>query len=201
MTYVPQFLECLGALADADRFYEELDKNADALLPFISDPRYIKLIGKHIHARMVPFLSRYESSGTDERFEGLCMLAALIPTAEIDPVLAGLFHRWTGRFDLKSLELQHPNNHPLWRGFRGLTDHPRFSLIDAWQSSLATVLRARLNADRRQAIFRVLERDPRAYLEIESQLSREENWAHRHVDEIDRLDGACERLFAELLEK
>ena len=82
MTYAPQFLECLGALPNGDRIYEELAQNADALLPFIADPRYLKLVAKHIDARMVPFLSRYGSSGTDERFEGsVHARSALVPAA------------------------------------------------------------------------------------------------------------------------
>jgi hypothetical protein len=49
-------------------------------------------------------------------------------------------------------------------------------------------------------IVRVLERDPRSYILIESRLFKAANWEHFHQDEIDRLDNAAERLFAQLLE-
>lgn len=49
-------------------------------------------------------------------------------------------------------------------------------------------------------IVRVLERDPRSYILIESRLFKAANWEHFHWDEIDRLDDAAEKLFHELLE-
>jgi hypothetical protein len=82
-----------------------------------------------------------------------------------------------------------------------LAEHPRFSLIDGWASHLTSVLRANLFWIHRQTIARVLERDPKSYIQIEALLLREANWQHFHQDEIDRLDAAAESLFSQLLEK
>ena len=136
----------------------------------------------------MPFLSRYVSSGTDEFFESLCTLALRVNTPEIDDVLAGLFYRWTQRFDIQSPVLQHNENHELWRGFNRLVEHPRFNMIEGWQSRLSAVLRARIAWYRSENIVRVLERDPRSYIQIESLLFRAENWEHFHQEEIDRID-------------
>jgi hypothetical protein len=200
-TYVPKFLACLGAQKDSGRFYEELSENADVLLPQICKAVPVKPILNYLDTRIVPFLLRYVSSGTDEFFESLCTLALQINTPEIDDVLAGLFYRWTQRFDIRSPVLQHDQNHELWRGFNRLAEHPRFNMVEGWQSRLASVLRARIAWYRSQNIVRVLERDPRSYIQIESLLFKAENWGHFHQDEIDRLDDAAERLFPQLLEE
>lgn len=199
-TYVPKFLACLGAQNDSVRFYEELVENADVLLSHICNAAKAKPILNYIDARIVPFLSRYAFSGTDEFFEGLCTLALQVNTPEIDDVLAGLFFRWTQRFDIGSVVLQHDQNHELWRGFDRLAEHPRFGMIEGWQSRLASVLHTPIARYHSQNIVRVLERDPRSYILIESLLFKAENWEHFHQDEIDRLDDASERLFHQLLE-
>jgi hypothetical protein len=124
-----------------------------------------------------------------------------VNTPEIDSVLAGLLYRWAQRFDMTSAVLQHDANHALWRGFNRLAGHPRFNMIEGWQSRLATVLRAPMRWGHAENIVRVLERDPRSYILIESRLFRAANWEHFHQDEIDRLDDAGERLFHELLER
>jgi hypothetical protein len=191
----------LGAQNDSCRFYEELAGNPDVLLPQICNAEHGKPILNYIDVRIVPFLSRFVSSGTDEFFEGLCNLALQVNTLEIDDVLAGLFYRWTQRFDIRSMVPQHDQNHELWRGFNRLTEHPRFNMIEGWRSHLASVLRARIAWYRSQNIVRVLERDPRSYIQIESLLFKAVNWEHFHQDEIDRLDDAAERLFPQLLEE
>jgi hypothetical protein len=73
---------------------------------------------KYIDARIVPFLQRYISSGTDEFFQGLCILARHVNGPEIDVVLSGLLYRWAQRFDMRSLVPQHDQNYALWRGFK-----------------------------------------------------------------------------------
>jgi hypothetical protein len=200
-TYVPKYLACLGALNDSDRFYEELAQREDVLISYLCNAAQAQSVLKYVDARVVPFLMRYVSSGTDELFEGLCTLALRVNAPEIDAVLAGLFFRWTQRFDITSATLQHNENHALWRGFNRLAEHPRFNLIDGWQSRLAQVLQAQLSWYRAENIVRVLERDPRSHILIESKLFRATNWEHFHQDEIDRLDSAAERLFAQLLEE
>ena len=199
-TYIPRFLASLGTQDDSGRFYEELGDQADLLLPRICTTAQATPVLKYIDARIVPFLLRYISSGTDEFFEGLCILALQITTPEIDTVLAGLLYRWTQRFDIRSTFSQHDQNHTLWRGFNRLAEHPRFGMIEGWQSRLASVLQMPLAWYRGENIVRVLERDPRSYTPIESRLFRATNWQHFHQDEIDRLDVAAERLFHQLLE-
>jgi hypothetical protein len=200
-TYIPRFLASLGAQDDSGRFYEELGDQADLLLPHLCIAAQAASILKYIDARIVTFLSRYISSGTDEFFEGLCILARQITTSEIDTVLSGLLYRWTQRFDIRSAISQHDHNYALWRGFKRLVEHPRFEMIEGWQSRLASVLRLPLAWYHSEDIVRVLERDPRSYTLIESRLFRATNWQHFHQDEIDRLDAAAERLLPQLLEK
>jgi hypothetical protein len=200
-TYVPRFLASLGEQNESGRFYEELTENGDALLHHICRAPRSTLLLKFIDRRIVLFLTRYLFSGTDEIFEGLCALAQHVGGSEIDAVLAGLLHRWTQRFELRSPFLQHDQNHKLWQGFNQLVEHPRFGAIEGWQSSLSAVVQAKLSWYNRQTIVRVLERDPRSYVQIESMLFRAENWEHFHHDEIDKLDDAAERLFPQLLEE
>jgi hypothetical protein len=200
-TYVPKFLACLGVQNDSSRFYEELGENADVLFPQICNAAQSKPILKYIDAHIVPFLWRYVSSGTDDFFEGLCMLALQVKTPEIDDVLAGLFYRWTQRFDIRLMVPQHDQNFELWRGFNRLAEHPRFNMIEGWRSRLASVLRLQIASYRSENIVRVLERDPRSYIQIESLLFKTANWEHFHQDEIDRLDDAAERLFSQLVEE
>ena len=79
---------------------------------------------KYIDARIVPFLLRYISSGTDEFFEGLCILATHVNSPEIDTVLSGLLYRWTQRFDIRSPMFQHDQNYALWRGIQAAHRSP-----------------------------------------------------------------------------
>jgi HEAT repeat protein len=199
-TYAPRFLASLGAQDDGNRFYEALDEQVDLLLPRLCTEAQVAPVLKYIDARIVPFLQSYISSGTDEFFEGLCILARCVNRPEIDAVLSGLLHRWAQRFDITSPMFQHDQNYVLWRAFKRLADHPRFGMIEGWQSRLTSVLQAQLAWYHAQDIVRVLERDPRSYTLIESRLFRATNWQHFHQDEIDRLDAAAERLFPTLLE-
>lgn len=198
--YLPKYLACLAARGDADRFYEELGRHEDVLIPLLCNAQQAKPVLQYVDARIVPFLGRYVSSGTDKLFEGLCALTLQIDASEIDAILAALLYRWTKRFDVRAVALQHDENDALWRGFNRLSEHPRFPMIKGWQSGLISVLPAPMSWYRTQNIVRVLERDPRSYILIESRLFKAENWEHFHWDEIDRLDNAGEKLFHELLE-
>jgi hypothetical protein len=109
-TYVPKYLACLGARDDSGRFYEELGRHEDVLMPLLCDAQQAKPVSKYVDARIVPFLVRYVSSGTDEVFEGLCALALQVNAPEIDAVLPGLLYRWTKRFDMRAVILQHDEN-------------------------------------------------------------------------------------------
>jgi hypothetical protein len=198
--YIQKFLECLGAQNNGDRFYDELAKTPDELIHHICESTWNSPILKYIDIRIIPTLYRYVSSGTDEFFEGLCTLTLQITSPEIDVALAGLFYRWTQQFDVKSRNLQHADNHHLWRGFKRLVEHPRFNEIKEWQPRLAAVLQSHIAWYQKQDIVRVLERDARSYIPIEQMLFRHANFEHFSQDEIDRLDDAAEKLFHELLE-
>jgi hypothetical protein len=201
ITYIPIFIECLASQEDSKRFYDELDQYPDAMGPFICDTNRLSPIVKYIDARIVPFLSRYSTSGTDAFFEGMCNLASRVTTHEIDPVLASLFYRWTQRFNPQSKTVQNYGNVSLWRAFKLLTEHPRFERIDRWQSRLTAVLQAQVTWFDKQNVVRVLERDPRSYIQIESMLFRATDFEHSRYSEIDHLDDAAERLFHSLLEE
>lgn len=53
------------------------------------------------------------------------------------------------------------DRHQLWRGFKRLTEHPRFTNISGWMSLLEQVLRSPIPWYHAEEIVRVLERDPR----------------------------------------
>jgi F0F1-type ATP synthase membrane subunit c/vacuolar-type H+-ATPase subunit K len=199
-TYVPKFLQFLGLQGNSHRLYDEILRHADAIAPFICNASHGRLVSNLIDVRIVPFLHRYIASGTDEFYEGLCSLAIKVTTPEIDPVLHGLFYRWTQRFNSNTDDVQVDISHHLWRGFNLLVKHPRFEQIAQWQSRLASVLRMPMAWYHKQDIARVLERDPQSYVQIESLLFKVTDFEHRHQSELDRLDDAAERLFHCLLE-
>jgi hypothetical protein len=199
-TYIPRFLASLDAQSDSDRFHEEFAAHADLLLGYLCRAAVPTPAARYVDARIVPLLLRHTSTGSDEFFETLCTLVLQLNTPEVDPVLSGLLFRFVQSFDLQSMNVQHTLNQGFWRGFNQLARHPRFEMIAGWQSRLAPLLRAQLDWVNRENILRVLERSPRSYITIESQLFRATNWRHFYQDEIDRLDAAAERLFPSLLE-
>jgi hypothetical protein len=200
-SYLPGYVACLGVLNDPDQFYQELAAYEDALFLYLCDPIRAQPVVKYVAARIVPYLSRYLYSGSDEFFEGLCTLARHVTTPEIESILGGLLHRWTQRFDVRSPMLQHDENHALWRGFTRLTQHPRFESIEGWRARLATVLSSQIAWYRAEDIVRVIERNPRSYILLEQRLFKTVNWQHPYHDEIDQLDDAAEKLFPQMLEE
>ena len=201
-TYVPNYLTCLAATNDGGKFYEELGRHEEILMPLLCDAQRAKPVLKYVDGRIAPFLMRHVSSGTDELFEGLCTLALRIDAPEIDPVLAGLLFRFTRRFDVRAARsAAQQQSRAVARNLNRLAEHPRFTLIKGWTSSLASVLQAPMVWFCAENIVRVLERDPRSYILIESRQLKAANWEHFHWDEIDRLDDdAGEKLFRQLLE-
>lgn len=149
-----------------------------------------------LDARLAPILQRYLLLGDDRLFESLCNLVKPISSPEAVPLLSGLLGRWASRFDPKSPLLQ-GEKIELWRGFARLREHPRFCEVAGWRTTLERVLTANMQWFHKQNIVRVLERDPGSYVIVEARLSREENWLHLMVCEIDSLDEAAERLFGE----
>lgn len=199
-TYISRFLASLDAQDDIDRFHEELNAHADFLLPYLCRSAVPTRAARFVDARVIPLLLRHVSTGSDEFFETLCTLVLQLNIPEVDPVLSGLLFRFVQSFDIWSMSVQQTLNKGLWRGFNQLVRHPRFEKIAEWQSRLAPLMQARLDWLNSESILRVLERSPRSYRLIESQLFKATNWHHSHQDEIDRLDAAAERLFPSLLE-
>jgi hypothetical protein len=194
-TYASEFLLCLAALGDSDRFYAALAEAEDVLLPALCEKADTLLNRIQLDARLIPALTRHLAVGGDDLFKGLCILVKRIDILEIRPVLEGLLQRWVQRFDLQA---DHPENdeaYSLWHGFARLSEHPRFDMIPDWPQQLASVLQARMAWFHAQSIVRVLERDVGSYTLIEARLFKETNWEHYLYDEVERLDRAAEALF------
>lgn len=196
--YAERLLACLAAAGNAEAFYRLLDRDIDALLPHICSYPGRQQIAALIDDRLIPFLTVCLSSGTDEIFAGLCGLARAIVSPSIDSVLTALFHRWTGSFVRGEKAGPRRTSVDLWRAFNDLARHPRFDLIEDWQGLLSPVLQGPLRSHEQQAVLRVLERDPRSYIQIESMLFKSEDWEHFNESEVDRLERAAERLFGEV---
>nr|WP_315594884.1 hypothetical protein [uncultured Cupriavidus sp.] len=191
-TYGPQFIASIGAQGDADRLYQALDSDADILLPFLGRPEGLKATELLLNEKLAPILHRYVLMGDDAFFESLCNLVQRVESPAAVPILSGLLGRWashTGSPRSANIELS--------RGFVRLREHPRFRDVPGWRRTLENALDANMWWFDRQDIFRILEGDPGSYVIVESQLVREENWAHFRRSEIDSLDEAAERLFHE----
>lgn len=200
-SFIQNYLDCLGVLNDSSQFYDALSKYEEILFAYLCNPNQYESVQKYIDARIIPMLQRYIASGTDKLFEGLCILTLQVNVPEIDIILSGLLYRWSQRFDKMSFVTQHDNNPALWRGFKRLTEHPRFTNINEWMNMLEQVLQTPIKWFHAETIVRVLERDPRSYILIESRLFKTENWEHFHIEEIDLLDVAADHLYRQLLEE
>lgn len=196
--YAERLLACLAAAGDAEIFYRLLEQDAEGLLPHICSYAGRQQIAVFIDDRLIPFLTAHLSSGTDEIFAGLCGLARAIVSPSIDSVLAALFQRWTGYLAVGLETGPRRTSIDLWRAFNDLTGHPRFDLIEDWQGLLSPVLSGPLRWYEKQKVLRVLERDPRSYIQIESMLFKCDDWEHFNESEVDRLERAAERLFGEV---
>lgn len=196
--YVERLLACLAASGNSEIFYRLLDRDGDSLLPHICSYSRRQQIAAFIDDRFIPFLTVHLSSGTDEIFAGLCGLARTIVSPSIDGVLTALFQRWTGAFARGGEAVPKRTSIELWRAFNDLAGHPRFDLIEDWQGLLTPVLQGPLRWYEKQTVLRVLERDPRSYIQIESMLFKSDDWEHFNESEVERLERAAERLFGEV---
>ncbi len=194
-TYVEKLVQAFGLQGDSSAFYAELARQTDVLMPHLLVPSHATPIVDFIDDRMIKYIFRYLASGTDRVFEGLCNLASKIVGPHIDAVLARLFQRFCTRARAGS-----PDAYELWRGFSLISNHPRFERIPEWQQELSTLVLSLPPSYHREILVRVLERDPRSYLQIERLLFKAENFVHFMEDEVERLDAAAERLFLTVLE-
>ncbi|MDI3288365.1 AAA family ATPase [Polyangium sp. 15x6] len=196
--YLTSFLEHLGAAGDPDRFYRELAEHGDVIIPQFDDSFRIDPIRKLVDTRLVPYLSRYASVGTDGLLECLCSLAGRIDDPVIDPVLGVLFQRWHGRFDRKSKHPQHDDNIPLWRAFGSLRAHPRFRQIRDYDLRLMELLLIPMRWFNKDDLVRILLDCPRSYARLETMLFKSASFEHWYEDEVDRLDAAADALFTQV---
>lgn len=194
-TYASEFLGCLAAQGDAERFYAALTASEAELMPALCKGAYVLSAQLEIDHRLIPSLTRFLSVGGDDIFQGLCILANRIDTPEIQPILEGLLCRWNRRFDMRAAHAQNDKAFSLWHGFARLTEHPRFAAIPDWPQQLEATLGAPMAWYRAQSIVRVLENDAGSYVLIEARLFKEANWEHYLEDEVERLDRAAEALF------
>lgn len=192
--YAPQFLACLGAQGDSERFYSALEDAESILLPCLG--RYRESVPESLlDDRLAPILSRHLSQGDDTYFEALCMLTRHVQSAAAIPLLSRLLQRWKGCFEAALLG-ESDKRTAMWRGFARLKEHPLFKEVPAWRQTLEEVLQKHVAWYNKRDILRILEEDPCSYIIIERCLLQEEDWSHPHRPEIDHLDAAADQLFS-----
>ena len=191
--YINDVISALALRSDPDLFYRELDQYSDVLIPVICQKVWDSPILKYIDNRFIPYFNRYVVAGDDALFEGLCTLALQVTTSNIDPILLRLLQRWSERIGPK--EGIGTGEINLSRGFKRLTEHPRFGLIDGWENLLDSALGKNIRWFEKQDILRFLETEPQSYITVESKLFKNAEFAHTRESEIDRLDRSAEKLF------
>ncbi|SEI17332.1 HEAT repeat domain-containing protein [Pseudomonas asplenii] len=197
-TYTSDFLACIAAQGNAERFYTAMAEAEETLMPALCKEAHSLSAQLEIDGRLIPSLTRFLHVGDDDFFEGICILAKQVTVPEIQPVLESLLHRWTQRFDIKA---DHPQNNEafsLWNALFRLTENQYFNTIPNWAEHLQTVLMAPMSWYHSQSIVRILERDPGSYFLIEARLFKESNWEHYFRDEVDRLDCSADTLFSKV---
>ena len=196
--YARRILDCVVGSGNVELLYGLLSRDGGHFLQLLGASVTSSQMRDVIDERVVPILCAYASAGTDDMLESLARISRSILSADIDRVLVLLWKRWIGEFGGREEDMTTMQNHHYWRAFRELTDHPRFGIIKDWHKDLAPLLYSRgLDWFGKDNIVRVLACDRRSYVHLESVLFRARDWEHRYVDEIDMLDEACERLFAE----
>jgi len=181
-TYVVHFVDSLGAQADAERFYETLNSDADMLIPALGKFGGVATVEHLLDERLGPIISRSALLGDDVFFENLCNLLRHVQSQAAVPLLSALLGRWASRFDLASSAVT-ADSIGLWRGFAPLKDHPRFREVKGWRKILENVLHANMRWFHKQDIMRVLETDAASYLTVENRVMRDKDWVHFYQSE------------------
>jgi hypothetical protein len=197
-TYIDRYLGALGALGDADRFYDVLAAEEAQLFPDLIGMSGMQHVQGYIDDRMAPILERYATAGTDNLFRDLCAASLSLATPAVDPLLAMLLARWAGRYDQATTRDLGATRQGLWQGFNQLKGHPRFRMIREWPATVRGVLlnaRPRLESN---DLERMLAEDSSGYATIEDALIQIDNWACMNGDHLEQLDRDAERLFPQI---
>jgi tetratricopeptide (TPR) repeat protein len=88
-------------------------------------------------------------------------------------------------------------NYALWGALGQLAAHPRLRFVDGYDLRLAAIASMQISRFEKDAIVRVLESCPRAYVQIESMLFKSAPFETYFRDEVDQLDDAADRLFGQ----
>lgn len=198
-TYPSAYLDALLAQSNIERFFGALAEAEDVLVPLIFQSDTMAMsVSRYVDPRLLGVILKYQAAGDDVFFNGMCQLLLAFAGTEADPAIAAMLQRWASRFDSpQQFIVQHANNQGLWRGFARLKEHPRFTSIPEWDTTVQQVAQINIPENRRDDLLRVLEQSPRSYVFLEETLSKTSNFIHFRWDEVDRLDDAAHRLFRE----
>lgn len=197
-SYVEAFLKALARQGNADRFYEELARYDEILMPSIlalNDPTPIYAL---VDDRLLGHLRRYSLSGPPSTFKNVCALASCINGDVVDDVLARLLKRFASYFKPTASTITQRDESETWRAFRLLSEHPRFEHIPNWCEMLSDFDHRRLPYFYQDELFAVLSRHPASYVKIESRLIKVANFEHRLDGEVERMDLVAKTLFAQV---
>lgn len=196
--YVRRVIGCFIESGNVESLYGLLSRDGGQFLQALGASVTSAQLSELVDERVVPILRAYAAAGTDEMLESLARVSRSISSADIDNVLVLLWKRWIGEFGAREEDVAAMQNHHYWRAFRELTDHARFGEIRDWHKDLAPLLYSRgLHWFVEEKIVEVLARDRRSYVHLEGVLFGARDWEHRYMDEIEMLNGACDRLFVE----
>ena len=194
LEYRKNLIASLVALNDRDRFYGVIDEDDEIFVALLTDASLQPQMANIIDERIVPWLARYARAGTDVALKALCTLAGFVTTPIIDPILRRLLLRWATSAP-KTIIGDPQRAAVMWHAFKQLTNHPRFGCIQGWVDHLSPLLALPVEGYPRQQLIEVLQRDPRAYVQIEKEVLRVTNFVHFVVDDLDRYDVMADQLF------
>lgn len=193
--YIRDLLVTFAVQEDSEKFYEELEVYGDIYLTELLDFNTYKLVERLFDQRIIPFLQKWLYSGKDELLEVLSRIASSINDCSIDGVLADLFYRWCKLLKLRYSGPPTDNIH-LWRAFKCLKEHSRFTTISDYDLRLAELLEINIPWYNKNDIVEVLAKSPRMYCKLETLLMKAAPFEHFLMDEVDRLDDAGQHLFS-----
>lgn len=196
--YPRLYLQALAARGEAARFYDALDRFEPFLIPVLCARGGVGAIAPALDERLLPALLRHVHAGDATMFAGLCALTRHISGPAADPLLLALFNRWLDYFPPAGLSGLDDQSADIWIGFRDLSDHPRFGEIPRWRTGLERVLAVDLTPYRTETLLRLMARDRRSYVAIETQFLKLTEWEDYGLDRVDELDVMCDELWRDV---